>query len=196
MAELSAVAEVFAGFLATREQGGADDIEPHCRAHPRLADRLRRMHADWLRLERALGPLRPAVAEERYEVGACIARGGMGTVFRAYDRHLRRELAMKVMRGGESAGSTKVSIDPRSLSRFLDEARVTGQVQHPGIPAVYDLGVDASGRVFFTMPLLSGCTLQQVIEAVHRRDPAWPLQRVLGLLLKCARPSRSRTRRA
>jgi serine/threonine-protein kinase len=184
MAELSAVAEVFAEFLAAREDGGGDDIEPFCRAHPRLADRLRRMHADWLRLEGALGPARTSAATDRYEVGECLARGGMGSVFRVYDRHLRRELAMKVMRGAESGSSSKASSDPRSLSRFLDEARVTGQLQHPGIPAVHDLGIDACGRVFFTMPLLSGSTLQQVIEAVRRGEPAWPLQRVLGVLLK------------
>ncbi|MBL9076311.1 MAG: serine/threonine protein kinase [Planctomycetes bacterium] len=182
--ELSAVAEVFAQFLAGREQGGGDDIEPLCREHPRLAERLQRMHADWRRLEAALGPARPPVSRERYEVGACIAHGGMGAVYRVYDHHLRRELAMKVLSGAADGGQTKGSSDPRSLSRFLDEARVTGQLQHPGIPSVHDLGVDTEGRVFFTMPLVSGSTLREIVDAMRRGDSTWPLQRVLGVLMK------------
>ncbi len=182
--ELSAAAEIFARFLESLEQGGADDIEPLCREHPRVADRLRRMHADWRRLEDALGPTRRRVARERYEVGECIARGGMGIVYRVYDHHLRRELAMKVLRGGADGSSTKGSSDPRALSRFLDEARVTGQLQHPGIPTVHDLGVDAAGRVFFTMPLVSGSTLREIVAAMRNGDTSWPLQRVLGVLLK------------
>ncbi len=182
--ELSATAEIFARFLESLEQGGADDIEPLCREHPRAADRLRRMHADWRRLEDALGPTRPKVNRERYEVGECIARGGMGIVYRVYDHHLRRELAMKVLRGAADGSSTKGSSDPRALSRFLDEARVTGQLQHPGIPTVHDLGVDAEGRVFFTMPLVSGSTLREIVAAMRNDDAAWPLQRVLGVLLK------------
>src|SRR5262245_43567357 len=136
MSELSSVAEVFAQYLEARDQGLGEDIEPWCRRFPALADRLRRMYGDWSRLESALGTNDAQAGEERYQVGECLARGGMGAVHRCYDHHLRRELAMKVLRrSGEGKGSS----DPRSLSRFLDEARITGQLQHPGIPAVHDM---------------------------------------------------------
>jgi serine/threonine protein kinase len=99
----------------------------------------------------------------------------MGTVERVYDRQLRRELARKVVRGAS---------DPRSISRFLDEARITAQLQHPGIPPVHELGTDRDGRLWYTMPFVPGRTLGQIAELVQARDPEWPLPRVLGVLLK------------
>src|SRR4051794_38944562 len=81
-----------------------------------------------------------------------IARGGMGVVLRGHDPELQRELAVKVILP-EHRGN------PQLLRRFVGEARLAGQLQHPGIMPVYDLGQMADGRPFFAMKLIQGRTL-------------------------------------
>jgi serine/threonine protein kinase len=77
--------------------------------------------------------------EERYELRGTLAHGGMGQIYRAYDRILRREVAIKMMR--EKVGSDT----PAIRGQFLKEARVGGRLLHPHILAVFDLGVNRSG---------------------------------------------------
>jgi tetratricopeptide (TPR) repeat protein len=103
----------------------------------------------------------PAVG--RYALGAEIARGGMGAVYRATDTALDREVAVKVLqeRFGPESGAAR---------RFLDEAKVTGQLQHPGIPPVHDAGNLPGGRPFLAMKLVKGDTLDRLLKA--RPDPA------------------------
>ncbi len=74
----------------------------------------------------------------RFERRGEIARGGMGSIEIVYDRRLRRELALKVVLARDPG--------PRELARFVLEAQVTGQLAHPGIPPVHDLGVTQRGR--------------------------------------------------
>ncbi len=123
---------------------------------------------------------------ERYRRQSCIGRGGMGEVFRVWDQVLRRPLAMKVVleKGSESARHRSPEFEARVLSRFLDEALITGQLVHPGIVPVHELGTDESGRVYFTMRLVEGHDLSQVIEHVHARKDGWTLVRALGVLVK------------
>lgn len=84
---------------------------------------------------------------QRYERRGLIGRGGMGRVYAAQDRHLRRDVAMKVA-------------DTPELSRRLSrEARITAQLEHPGIVAVYDAGLGEDGRPWYTMRLIRGRTL-------------------------------------
>ncbi|HKB40922.1 MAG TPA: hypothetical protein VKD72_31130, partial [Gemmataceae bacterium] len=87
---------------------------------------------------------RPAA---RYLLGEEIARGGMGVVHRATDTLLGRAVALKVLH-------QKNTPDSGMARRFGDEARITGQLQHPNIPAVHDLGVLADGRPFLAMKLI------------------------------------------
>jgi serine/threonine protein kinase len=70
------------------------------------------------------------------------------------------------------------------LSRFLEEAQVTGQLDHPGIVPVHELGIDARGRVFFTMKLVKGKTLAQVFDAVKHGDDGWNVTRALSVVLR------------
>src|SRR5262245_52478090 len=90
-----------------------------------------------------------ALPAGRYTLLDEIARGGMGVVYRATDTVLEREVAVKVLQD---------KYDPATdvARRFLDEARITGQLQHPGIPAVHDLGTLADGRPFLAMKLVKG----------------------------------------
>ena len=100
----------------------------------------------------------------------------MGAVLRVWDEDLRRHLAMKVMlgKGVRRAGGAR-SGSPTTLARFLEEAQVTGQLDHPGIVPVHELGLDAEGRVYFTMRLVKGATSKAVFELV--RDGRGRLER-------------------
>jgi serine/threonine-protein kinase len=108
----------------------------------------------------------------RYEVQGEVGRGGMGCVLRARDPDLNRELALKLLLE-EHHGSPDVE------RRFLEEAQVGGQLQHPGVVPVHELGRSADGRPFFTMKLVRGDTLAALLA--QRRGPADELPRYLGI---------------
>src|SRR5687767_938541 len=95
---------------------------------------------------------------ERYTLGAEIARGGMGVICRATDTVLGREVAVKVLH--EKYGPTS-----GAALRFADEARITGQLQHPSIPPVHDFGLLPDGRPFLAMKLIKGQTLEELLKA-------------------------------
>src|SRR5262245_48868342 len=93
----------------------------------------------------------------RYRLGEEIARGGMGAVYRATDTVLGREVAVKVLQ-------EKYAPDSGTARRFADEACITGQLQHPNIPAVHDLGVLPDGRPFLAMKLIKGETFEDLLK--------------------------------
>ncbi len=99
-----------------------------------------------------------------YELLGEVGRGGMGVVFRARDLALNREVAVKLLRPGTGPGST-------AAARFVEEAQVTGQLQHPGIPAVYQVGALPDGRPFLAMKLIQGRTLDELLKAGAPLDP-------------------------
>ena len=92
------------------------------------------------------------VAAGRYRLLGELARGGMGAILRARDEDLGRDLAVKVL-------LDRHRDDPGILRRFIEEAQIGGQLQHPGIVPVYDLGSFADRRPFFAMKLVQGRTL-------------------------------------
>ncbi len=100
---------------------------------------------------------------QRYTLGDEIARGGMGVVYRAADATLGREVAVKVLQ-------EKYGPDSGAARRFADEARIAGQLQHPAIPPVHDLGALPDGRPFLAMKLIKGATLDRLLE--DRPDPS------------------------
>ncbi len=125
-------------------------------------------------------------AAKRYRIQGEITRGGMGAILRAWDEDLRRHLAMKVILGQvreEETGKTP-PVDRRVLARFLEEAQVTGQLEHPGIVPVHELGLDGEGRVYFTMKLVEGRTFGEVLELVRERREDWTQTRALGVIQK------------
>jgi serine/threonine protein kinase/formylglycine-generating enzyme required for sulfatase activity len=125
-------------------------------------------------------------ASTRYRIKGEVAHGGMGAVLRVWDEDLRRHLAMKVMLGkGVAAEKGDIpQADPKMLARFLEEAQVTGQLDHPGIVPVHELGLNAEGRVYFTMKLVKGKTLKDVFDELSRGEGGWSQIRVLGLIQK------------
>ncbi|WP_433927680.1 serine/threonine protein kinase [Sorangium cellulosum] len=101
----------------------------------------------------------------RYEVRALLGVGGMGEVHFCRDRRIGRDVAMKVIRA-EHQGDTTLR------HRFIREARVQGQLEHPSIVPVYDLGVDAKGSAYFTMKRLRGLTLSRILNELREGDAA------------------------
>jgi formylglycine-generating enzyme required for sulfatase activity/serine/threonine protein kinase len=122
----------------------------------------------------------------RYTVEGEIARGGMGAILRVWDADLRRHLAMKVVLGedGASPASGSPPIRPKALARFLEEAQVTGQLDHPGIVPVHELGLDSEGRVYFTMKLVEGRDLKEIFDLVFEGLEGWTETRALSVILK------------
>jgi serine/threonine protein kinase len=97
-----------------------------------------------------------------YELFEEIGRGGMGVVYRARDTRLNRDVAVKLLQDRFAAGST-------AARRFVDEAQITGQLQHPGVPPLHELGALSDGRPFLAMKLIKGRTLDELLK--ERADP-------------------------
>lgn len=109
----------------------------------------------------------PKFDTNRYQEIGQFGRGGMGEVKRVYDRLLGREIAMKTMHF-EHADQNAL------ISRFIEEAQATAQLQHPSIVPIYDLGRLDDGRLGFTMKEVRGQTLQAVIKEVHQNsESSW-----------------------
>lgn len=108
--------------------------------------------------------LRDPNPKGRYELHATLGEGGMGEVLLCRDRRIGREIAMKVIRRGHEAG-------PTLRARFLREARVQGQLEHPAVVPVYDLADDGGGSAFFTMKRVRGETLEAVLERLGTGNP-------------------------
>jgi tetratricopeptide (TPR) repeat protein len=106
----------------------------------------------------------------RYPVLGEIGRGGMGVVLHGRDPELERDLALKVMLGDPAA-------HPEAVQRFREEAQVGGQLQHPGVVPVYELGNADDGRPYFTMKLVKGETLAKLLK--ERASPAQERPRFL-----------------
>ncbi len=100
---------------------------------------------------------------ERYTLTRMHAQGGLGQVWLAVDGHLNRSVALKELRPERVA-------DQALAARFLEEAQVTGQLEHPGIVPVYELARRTSdGRPFYTMRFIRGRTLSAAARDYHRK---------------------------
>jgi eukaryotic-like serine/threonine-protein kinase len=111
----------------------------------------------------------PPLPGGRYEVdlesrGALLGRGGQGTVWRAYDKVLRREVALKKLHSDALS-------DPATVSAFLREARLTALLEHPGIVPIHDVGRDASdGSLYLALRLIGGKSLADTLAAANGLD--------------------------
>jgi serine/threonine protein kinase len=101
-----------------------------------------------------------------------IGGGGMGILYAARDVVLNRDVAVKVLREDHQER-------PELKRRFIEEAQITAQLQHPGIPPVHDLGVLPDGRPFLVMKLIKGQTLTRLLR--QRSSHAHDLPRFLSI---------------
>ncbi len=106
------------------------------------------------------------VTRERYIHGVELGRGGGGQVLRAFDRAIGRSVAMKIL-GSPKEGKTH---SPRTLKRFIAEAQTAGQLEHPNIIPIYDMGVLSDGRLYYTMKEVRRHSLREVLQSLRRGD--------------------------
>jgi len=99
----------------------------------------------------------------RFQLLGELGRGGMGRVLEARDPELRRLVAVKVVVDPER-------VTPAQLSRFIAEAQITSQLEHPSIVPVHDVGLSEDGQVFFVMRKVQGRSLRQVLTALCAGD--------------------------
>jgi eukaryotic-like serine/threonine-protein kinase len=119
---------------------------------------------------------RLAPGARRYESKKVLGRGAQGEVVLCRDAHIGRDVALKRM-------TAKIRGDEGARARFLREARVQGQLEHPAVVPVHDLDADDEGTAFFTMKCLRGKTLAEILRARKRGEPGaepFPQRRLLG----------------
>jgi WD40 repeat protein/tRNA A-37 threonylcarbamoyl transferase component Bud32 len=164
---------VIASYLQAEKEGRAPDRDQVLARHPDLARELNEFFADRASIERLAGPARAAMAGlvpgtpvryfGDYEILEEIARGGMGVVYRARQVSLERMVALKMILAGQLASDAEVE-------RFHSEARAAGNLDHPNIVPIYEVGVH-EGQHYFTMKLVEGGSLAQWL-ADHRGQRA------------------------
>lgn len=106
------------------------------------------------------GGKHPASEGPRYDMVDNFARGGMGNIWLAKDGMIKREVAYKELLPRAMRRSSIVE-------RFIQEGQVTGQLEHPGIVPIYDLGYQENGTPFYAMKLVRGTEMKEQIEALH-----------------------------
>jgi eukaryotic-like serine/threonine-protein kinase len=182
------LAELLLRWEELRGQGQSVSVDELCSTCPELAEELDRQIAILRRLEPPRGgtttgdngPHRPeaagapsresATARAEFRDLRFHAAGALGDVFMARNAELYRDVALKFLKPDRAS-------DPDSRRRFLQEAEVTGRLEHPGVVPIYALGTDASGAPCYAMRFIRGETLQHAIDAFHAaeqpgRDPS------------------------
>lgn len=137
----------------------------------------------------AVSPAQPSVgpapanpdAPVPFVFGKRIAQGGMGAILEAEDCKLGRTIAVKVMLDERDK-------DEAAKQRFIQEAAVLGRLEHPNIVPIHDLGRDSAGNLYYTMKLVKGRTLQDILNDLRAEKPEalkhYPLDRLLTIFLK------------
>jgi serine/threonine protein kinase len=116
-----------------------------------------------------------------YSGFSLISKGGMGTVLKTTDINCGRVIAMKMVNSTDD--------QDESYIRFLHEAKITANLEHPNIVPVHEINYDDQDNVYFTMKYVQGDDLETVLNKLRARDPkyieAYPLSRLLTIFM-CA----------
>ena len=117
----------------------------------------------------------------RFQLLGELGRGGMGRILEARDPEIRRNVAVKVIVDPTRVGEAQ-------LARFVAEAQITGQLQHPNIVPVHEMGVTPQGDLFFVMKKVEGRSLRQVLAALRDGDESttkeWSRTRLLHAFIQ------------
>ena len=186
-------------FYSLLEEGTAGEppgLEALCGARPDLADELRSLCERHRRAREVLGVVAVPGADEpepddpparpgRYEIRGEIARGGIGSILEVWDAELQRTLAMKVARRDQLEENVLGRVHyERRQSRLLNEAQILGQLDHPGIVPVHEVGRNERGELYFAMQRVRGRDLSEIIDCVAREEEGWTLPRAVGVVLR------------
>ncbi len=163
------LAELLGEMSEAARQGEDVDVEIHCQQYPELAEELRELWGMLLVADIAGNDLEATTLMDDsdqsqflfelpcqfgdYELQEEIGRGGMGVVFRAYQKSLKRDVAVKMILRGELASEA-------DRERFRVEAEASAHLDHPGIVPVYEVG-EINGYSYFSMKYVVGETLGQ-----------------------------------
>jgi eukaryotic-like serine/threonine-protein kinase len=115
-----------------------------------------------------------AVISNRYQLGSLLGEGGSGKVFSAFDGKLERPVAFKSLK------------DEEHKERFLREARLTAQLEHPSIVPVYDVETPAERTPFYTMRVVKRNSLREVLRLPLPRE-GWPLAKLCAIFVQVCR---------
>ncbi len=115
-----------------------------------------------------------AEVSQRYQHPELIGQGGMKRIFRVFDRLTGREVALAIIHNLASSAL---------VEQFIVEARITARLEHPNIMPVYDFGLDDKGEPFFTMKLIRGETLGEVLRRLEQGDRQYRHKYPLAVLL-------------
>lgn len=121
-------------------------------------------------------PMADAFHVDRFVLKDEIGRGGMGRIVQAYDERIRREVAYKEL-------LPRARSNRESRSRFVEEAQITGQLEHSGIVPIYEMGTSAEGAPYYVMKLVRGETFEDAIKTWHRMSESDPNRRVAFIAL-------------
>ena len=168
---------IYESWLEASEEGQVD-LGALLIENPQLESELRELHESFQAFSTRMGRVQPApeelvpgelarlqgarAFEERYEIVAELGTGGMGAVYLALDRQLAREVAIK--RPYHEGANENKQAESRRIARFLREATVIAQLDHPGVVPIHELGTDKQQRPYFVMGLAKGLTFKRVLQ--------------------------------
>jgi serine/threonine-protein kinase len=171
----SLILELVLRWEEASSEGKQPDLKEICRDYPHLLSAVEQRVAalrsmtpllstdsltDTVDSGEGAGNGREAIGEIRYAGGRLHARGGLGEVLRADDTALNRPVALKRMRD-------RCRNDAAARKRFIREAEITGQLQHPGVVPVYGFARDQAGDPVYAMRFVEGTTLHNAVGAFH-----------------------------
>lgn len=157
--------------------GGAADTVANAGSPPASATAA--FDYDAMTIEQLLRASIPS-GSERLELRREVGRGGMGSVFLAIDRSLRRPVALKQLDDAYATNMTQVA-------NFLREARIAAQIDHPNLAPVYEVGVRDGHRIYFTMKLIEGEDLAQRVRSkpLEQRSQSELLDQIDAVIRIC-----------
>lgn len=117
---------------------------------------------------------------DKYEIGKQIGKGGMSIIYRAFHIGLKRHTVLKV-------ANPEVMADPDLLSRFVEEARITSQLEHQNIAPITDIGLIDDKDVFYSMKLIEGEELDSILTKIAKGIPQYVQKYHLSVLLSIFR---------
>ncbi len=122
----------------------------------------------------------------RYRVEGLFEQAGLGLTYAVRDRELDRVVAMKVIgMGAEDHPFLPMEeLPPAWVERFIEQAQILAQLEHPGIVPIHELGLDPKGRLYFTTRRVRGRCLSEVVRLAHEEAEGWNISRVLRAFLQ------------